>query len=169
MRWQYDDGRGCGGARSGSQSGKHMRSSVLILLASLGGSVTGAEKTPLNIFLNDIRVQLYSMAQVDEQDPLQVVVSNIHVEMNVVVEKDQRGRPSYFVLDGVRSNQGVVTQRISFDMELQPNRSGSRFYSTRRRDNPPDSDRHTPHIQSPYPPGPYMPDIYPVILYDRHR
>ena len=148
-----------------------MRSSVFFLFAVLGFGVHAAEKIPLDIFLSDIRAQLYMIAEPGDQEPVQAVISNVHVEMNVVVEKDQQGRPRYFVLEGVLANKDVVTQRISFDMELLQNasirsgHSGSRRYSTRRSDRPPGPGRYRPAAQYP-PPGQYMPDIYPVILHD---
>ena len=151
-----------------------MRSTVFVLSAILGFGVHAAEKIPLDVFLNDIRTQLYMIAEPGDQERVQAGTSNIHVQMNVVVEKDRQGRPRYFVLDGVLANKDVVTQRISFDMELLRNastgsgHSGSRLYSTRRGDYPHGAGRYPPSAQYP-PPGQYMPDIYPVILHGGRR
>ena len=169
MRSRCDQARG--GACPRVEPGKPMRSSVFLLSAILGFGVHAAERIPLDVFLNDIRAQLYRVAEQGDQEPVRAVISSVHVEMNVVVEKDRQGRPRYFVLDGVLENKDVVTQRISFDMELLPNasarsgHSGSRVYSTRRSDRPLGPGRYLPPVQHP-PPGQYRPGIYPVIVFD---
>ena len=152
-----------------------IRAYLYLFLITLSPISVAAEKIPLNTFLNDLRYQLYAGARGDSQEPLQTVVKNVHVEINVVVEKDPQGRPVYYVLDGVIDRKDVVTQKISFDMVLQnkssanTGHSGSRVYSTRRREVPYGAGRYPPSGQYPAYPGPYMPDIYPVILFDRHR
>ncbi len=152
-----------------------MKSSVYILLITLSPAPVAAEKIPLKAFLSDMRYQLYAMTQADNQQAAQAAIKNIHVEMNVVVEKDPQGRPVYYVLDGIVDKKDVVTQTISFDMELKHNAtaktgdSGRRVYSTRKRDYPYGPDRYPPPSQYPAYPGRYMPDIYPVILFDKHQ
>lgn len=152
-----------------------MRAFIYTLLITLSPVSVAAEKIPLNTFLNDLHYQLYATTRVGSQEPLQTVVKNIHVEMNVVVEKDPQGRPVYYVLDGLNDKNDLVTQKISFDMELQnkssanTGHSGSRVYSTRRREDPYGAGRYPPAGQYPAYPGPYMPDIYPVILFDKHQ
>ena len=140
--------------------------SLLLLLST---NTTAAEKIPLPVFLADLRDHLYGMASVNPEQTVRTVISNIHVELNVVVEKDAQGRTQYFVLDGVTAQDDLVTQKLSFDMALQPERPAQagqptgRVYSTRRRQQPPQ-----PGGYPPYPPH-HMPDIYPVILFDKHR
>ena len=149
-----------------------VRSSVVVLLAIQSATAVAAEKIPLNTFLMDMRNQLYAIAQTNDQGPVRAVIGNIHVEMNVVAEKDAQGRIRYFVVDGLVDQSNVVTQKISFDMQLQPDtsaadRPGSRAYSTRRRGDRYRPDRYYPATQYPPYPGHYVPDIYPLILMDK--
>ena len=152
-----------------------MRAIACLLLVFLNAESIAAEKIPLNIFLGDIRDQLYALEQPDNRDPTPVAIRNVRVELNVVVEKDAQGRPRYYVLDGIIDNNNVVTQKISFDMALQHKpaagfeRQGRRVYSTRRREDRYTDDRYNP--AGPYPPyrGYYMPDIHPVILFGKDQ
>ena len=146
-----------------------MKYSIKLPLASLlllSTNATAAEKIPLPVFLADLRDHLYDMASVNPGQTARPVISNIHVELNLVVEKDAQGRTQYFVLDGVTEQRDVVTQKLSFDMALQPglpgqeNQRPGRVYSTRRREQAPQPGWHPPY---------YMPDIYPVIPLDKHR
>ena len=149
-----------------------MRAVACLFLGILGAESYAAEKIPLDIFLSDIRNQLHAIGQPDEQDPRRAVIRNIHLELNVIIEKDARGRPRYYVLDGIMDDGDVVTQKIAFDMELHQDSSArtvpqeNRAYSTRRRNHRPGGDGYFP--AGPYPPYPgyYLPEIYPVIQFD---
>lgn len=152
-----------------------MRLSSIILLTSVSTSVHAADKLPLGDFLRDIRQQLHSIAQPTDDQPMPVTIKNVHVEMHVVAEKDQQGKTSYYVLEGVQDMKNVITQKISVDLELQHNNAVMRHdmryssYSTRKKDYIYGPDNYRPARQYPYRPEQYMPDIYPVILYNKER
>lgn len=152
-----------------------MKFAVCILLLVQSAAVVAAEKIPLNAFLADLRDRLHAIDRMDSREQGRAVISNIHVEMNVVAETDQQGQVQYFVLDGLIDKNDVVTQKISFDMQLYPDgsvaadRPDGRVYSTRKRDHRYGPNRSRP--ADPYLPyrGHYMPDIYPLILMNDNR
>ena len=144
---------------------------VLVLFHGIGYA---AGKIPLDTFLRDIHKSLYSIGRQDTEGSLRPVISNIHVEMHVIVEQDKQGNARYYVLDGIVDDSNVVTQKIAFDLEL-PQQSvetgrkpAGRRYSTRRRDTGYGSSGYKRYRRYPYPEH-YMPDIYPVILFDKHQ
>lgn len=150
-----------------------MRSSVLFLLMLIHGITHAADKIPLETFLSDIHNSLYSVGRQDSNQSVRPIIKNVHVEVRVVVEKDAEGNALYYVFDGPIDNENVVTHKIAFDMEL-PNQSAvignkpaARVYSTRRRVNRYGEGRNEYPTRYPYPER-YMPDIYPLILFDEH-
>ena len=153
----------------------NMRLPACIVLALLSTPSVAAEKIPLTIFLNEIRDRLYTMDQPDGREPRQIAIRNIRVELNVIVDKDAQGRYQYYVLDGIMDNKDVVTQRISFDMELRRDapvaaeRKKGRVYSTRGRGGRYGDNKYYPPNRYPPYPGDYMPGIYPVIVFDEDR
>ncbi len=152
-----------------------MRVPVCFFLAFLSTPSVAAEKIPFDIFLNDIRDRLYAMDQPDPSEPRGIAIRNVRVELNVIVDKDTQGRYQYYVLDGIMGNKDVVTQRISFNMELRPDepvaaeRKKGRVYSTRRHGERYGDSRYYPPGGYPPYPGDYMPGIYPVIVFDEDR
>jgi len=156
-----------------------MRIPGIILLMSLSSISNAAEKLPLADFLQellqDIRHQLHSIEQQSGDQSAPAIIKNVHVEMQVIAEKDQAGNIAYYVLAGKVDEQAVVTQKLSFDLELQHNAAvkssdtGYRTYSTRNRDYTYRPDGYRPSTQYPYHPDQYMPNIHPVILYDKQR
>jgi hypothetical protein len=141
----------------------------------MGATVHAADKLPLVDFLRDVRHQLHSIEQQSDDRSLPVMIKNVHVEMHVVAEKDQQGKTSYYVLEGMQDKKNIITQKISFDLELQHNISATRHdtryksYSTRKKDYIYGPDNYRPAREYPYRPEQHMPDIYPVILYDKER
>ncbi len=152
-----------------------MRLSVIILLTVLSTPSHAVEKLSLTEFLRDLRQQLYNIEQQAGDQSGSAIIKNIHVEMNVIAEKDQQGNTVFYVLKGMVDKKDVNTQRISFDLELQgniaasSNTSGYRTYSTRKQDYIYRPDRYPSPRPYPYPPNQYTPDIYPVILYNNER
>jgi len=152
-----------------------MRVTTIVLLIGLTTAVQAADKLPMMDFLRDVRQQLLSFEQQSGEYPVPAMIKNVHVEMHVIADKDEQGRTAYYVVEGLPEKNDVVTQKISFDLELHTNigttHQGKRYrtYSTRSNNNayrPRGYESGQPYT---YPPEHYMPDIYPVILYDRHR
>jgi hypothetical protein len=147
----------------------------MILYIGTSAAVEAAEKLPLMDFLRDVRHQLLSFEQQSGEHSVPAMIKNVHVEMHVIVDKDDQGRTAYYVMEGLPDKNDVVTQKISFDLELHTNvdstRQGKRqrMYSTRRGDNAYRQRGYDSGRQHHYPPEYYMPDIHPVILYDRER
>jgi len=145
---------------------------LLIVLSSISHA---AEKLPLADFLDGIRHQLHSLENPGGDRSAPALIKNIHIDLHVIAEKDKDGNTAYYVLEGMVDKKDVVTQKLSLDLELQQsasskgNNTGYRSYSTRKRDYTYGSDRYRQSGQYPYHPNRYMPDIYPVILYDKER
>ena len=154
---------------------KALYATTLILLITSGGAIQAAETLPLTDFLRDLRDQLLSLEQQTGEHPVPAVIKNVHVEMHVIAETDEQGRTAYFVLTGLPEKKEVVTQKLSFDLELHSNagstRQGKRYrrYSTRPNDNAYRQREYGSGRHRHYPPEHYMPDIYPVILYGKER
>lgn len=152
-----------------------MRVTTIVLLIGLNTAVQAADKLPMMDFLRDVRQQLLGFEQQSGEYPATAMIKNVHVEMHVIADKDEQGRTAYYVVEGLPENKDVVTQKIFFDLELHTNidstRQGKRYrtYSTRRHDNAHRQRGYESGRPYTYPPEHYMPDIYPVILYDRHR
>ena len=146
-----------------------------LLLTCLNTASHAADKIPIADFLRDIRNQFRSMQLQQEGSPAPVIVSNFHVEMNVIADRDENGNVAYFVLEGQAGAGEVVTQKLSFDLEflqpptMQTGQARYRSYSTRRRQHTDAPDRYSREYPYPYHPGQYMPEINPVILFDRGR
>jgi hypothetical protein len=137
--------------------------------------VHAADNLPLTEFLRDLRYQLQTIEQPSDDQSVPIMIKNVHVEMHVIADKDEQGKTAYYVVEGLPEKNDVVTQKISFDLELHANVDSSdrgwryRTYSTRRNDNAYRQQVYGPGRQYPYPPEHYMPSIYPVILYDKER
>jgi len=152
-----------------------MRIPGIILLMSLSSVSSAAEKLSLAEFLQDIRHQLSSIEQQAFDKTARSMIKRVHVEVHVIAEKDPAGNTAYYVPAGVVDKQNVVTQKLSFDLELQQSvavtgsNMGYRSYSTRSRGGTYRPDRYRPPRSYPYHPDQYMPDIHPVILFDKKR
>jgi hypothetical protein len=152
-----------------------MKLLIIVLLTGLSTISHAAEKLLLSDFLNGIRHQLLSIENQAADLSTTANIKNVHVEMHVIAEKDQQGKTAYYVLEGMVDKKDVVTQKISLDLALQRstsrrgNNSAYRSYSTRKKDYTYGPDRYPPSGQHPYPPNRYMPDIYPVIMFDKDR
>lgn len=152
-----------------------MKISIIVLLTGLSTISHAAEKILLTDFLDGIRHQLLSMENQAGGQSTPAIIKNVHVEMHVIAEKNQQGNTAYYVLEGMVDKKDVVTQKISLDLALQhsTSRRGNdgayKSYSTRKKDYTYGPDRYRPSGQYPYPPDPYMPDIYPVIMFDKER
>ena len=149
-----------------------MRLILTLLLTCLNTTVLGAEKILVADFLRDIRDQFHRIQVRDDNHPEPAFIRNVHVEMHVIAEKDDNGKTAYYVLEGQVDSKDVITQKLSFDLELLPAQSMKnrdprhRSYSTRPRDYSygPDSYRQR---QYPYYPDQYMPEVNPVILFNK--
>ena len=152
-----------------------MKLLIIVLLTGLGSISHAAEKLLLSDFLNGIRHQLLSIENQAGDQSTPAIIKNVHVEMHVIAENDQQGKTAYYVLEGMVDKKDVVTQKISLDLELQHNTSrrgnssAYKSYSTRKKDYTYGPGRYPPSGQHPYPPHRYMPDIYPVIMFDKDR
>lgn len=152
-----------------------MKLFIIVLLTGLSTISHAAEKLLLSDFLNGIRQQLHSIEHQTGNRLAPAMIKNVHVEMHVIAEKDQHGNTAYYVLEGTVDKKEVVTQKISLDLELQHsasrrgNDSAYKSYSTRKKDYTYGPGRYRPSGQFPYNPNQYMPDIYPVILFDKER
>jgi hypothetical protein len=152
-----------------------MRVTTLILLVGLSTAVQATDKLPMMEFLHDVHQQLISFEQQSGEHPVPAMIKNVHVEMHVITDKDEQGRTAYYVVEGLPEKNDVVTQKISFDLELHTTidstRQGKRYrtYSTRTNDNAYRQRGYESGRPYRYPPEHYMPDIYPVILYDKNR
>ena len=152
-----------------------MKLFIIVLLTGLSTISHAAEKILLSDFLNGIRHQLLSIENQAGDQSTSAIIKNVHVDMHVIAEKDQHGKTAYYVLEGMVDNKDVVTQKISLDLELQHgtsrrgNDSAYKSYSTRKRDYTYGPDRYRPSGQYPYHPNQYMPNIYPVITFDKER
>jgi len=146
---------------------------TLLMCVTLG--VHAADKLPLKEFLRDLRYQLQTIEQPSDDPSVPVVIKNVHVEMHVIADKDEQGKTAYYVVEGLPEKNDVVTQKLSFDLELHDDvdstRQGKRYrtYSTRGDDNAYRQRGYGTGRPYRYPPEYYMPDIYPVILYDKER
>ena len=147
----------------------------MILLICMGTRIQAAEKLPVEEFLHDVRHQLRSIEQQTDDRSMPALVRRVHVEMHVIAEKDQQGKTAYYVLQGIQDRRNVITQKLSFDIELRhpvpaaDNDKRYRSYSTRRKEYVYGPDSYRPSRQYPYRPDYYMPDIYPVILYNNEQ
>jgi len=152
-----------------------MKFSIIFLLTVLSSILHAAEKIPLADFLIGIRHQLHSIENSDGDKTVPALIKNVHVEMHVIVEKGQDGNTAYYVLEGMVENKDLVTQKLSLDLDLQHNASrkdnnkGYRSYTTRRKDYTYGPDSYPQSGQYPYHPNQYLPDIYPVIMFDKER
>ena len=152
-----------------------MKFSIIFLLTALSLISHAAEKIPLADFLNGIRHQLHSIENSGGNQSMPAMIKNVHIDMHVIAEKDKDGNTAYYVLEGMVDNKGLVTQKLSLDLDLQHNASrignnkGYRSYSTRKRDYTYGPDMYRQPGQYPYHPNQYMPDIYPVITLDKAR
>ncbi len=152
-----------------------MKLSIIVLLTALSTISHAAEKIQLSDFLNGIRHQLLSLENQAGDQSRPAIIKNVHVEMHVIAEKNQQGKTAYYVLEGMVDKKDVVTQRITLDLELQHstsrrgNDSAYKSYSTRKKDYTYGPDRNRPSGQYPYHPNQTMPDIYPVIMFDKER
>lgn len=152
-----------------------MRASITFLLIIYGTISYAADKLPLSDFLNDIRQQLYSIEKAGNKDPSPMIIKNIHVEMNVIAEKDQQGKTIFYVIEGMANKKDLITQKLSFDVEIPTQVSADldsnrrRTYSTRNRLNQYDAGRYRPYRRHPEPyyNDRYYPDISPVILFNK--
>lgn len=150
-----------------------MRFPVIILLTVLNPALHAAEKIPLTEFLNGIRHQLYSIDNPGIDSSSSMIIKNVHIDMQVIAEKDEDGNTAYYVLEGMADDNKFVTQTLSLDLELQhhasmmSNHSKRRTYSTRTKDDTYRPDAYQQPAQYPCPPAPYMPDIYPLIMLDK--
>lgn len=149
-----------------------MRLIFILLLTGLSTVSLAAEKLPLADFLQAIRHQLYDIQRQTGAQSAPALITNVHVEVQVIAEKDQTGNTAYYVLEGMLENKDIVTQKLSFDLELANNatvkarETGYRSYSTRRKEYPYAADRYRQSRQYPYHPDQYMPDIYPIIMHN---
>ena len=154
---------------------KALAAAIIIFLIGRGAAVGATEKLPLMDFLHDVRDQLLSFEQQSGVYPVPAMIKNVHVEMHVIADKDEQGRTAYYVIEGLPEKNDVVTQKISFDLELDrsldSSRLGKRYrrYSTRTNENAYRQRGYGSGRPQHYPPEHYMPDIYPVILYDKNR
>ena len=154
---------------------KALAAAIMIPLFGSSAAAGAAEKLPLMEFLHDVREQLLSFEQQSGDYPVPAMIKNVHVEMHVIADKDERGRTTYYVIEGLPDKNDVVTQKISFDLELEGRFDSSRLskryrrYSTRTNENASPQRRYDSGRPHYYPPEYYMPDIYPVILYDKNR
>jgi hypothetical protein len=152
-----------------------MKLAIIVLLTGLSTISHAAEKILLTDFLNGIRHQLLGMENRAGDQSTRTIIKNVHVEMHVIAEKNQQGKTAYYVLEGMVDKKDVVTQKLSLDLELQHSTSrrghdsAYKSYSTRKKDYTYGPDRYRSSGQYPYPPDPYMPDIYPVIMFDKER
>jgi hypothetical protein len=152
-----------------------MKLAIIVLLTGLSTISHAAEKILLSDFLNGIRHQLLSIENQAGDQSTRTIIKNVHVEMHVIAEKNQQGETAYYVLEGIVDNKDVVTQRISLDLEFRNstsrrgNDSAYKSYSTRKKDYTYGPDRYRSSGHYPYHPDPYMPDIYPVIMFDKER
>jgi hypothetical protein len=93
----------------------------------------------------------------------------------VIAEKDQQGKTLYYVLEGMQDKKDFITQKLSFDLELQHGYSAVnndkryRTYTTRKKDYPYGPNNYRPARPYPYRPEHYMPDVYPIILYNKEQ
>lgn len=154
-----------------------MRASITLLLIIYGTISYAADKLPLSDFMNDIRQQLFSIEQAGNNAPSPMIIKNIHVEMNVIAEKDPQGKTIFYVIEGMANKKDLITQKLSFDVEIPMqvsadfDHSKRRTYSTRSRLNQYDADRYRPYRRHPEPyyNGRYYPDISPVILFNKEH
>ena len=144
-----------------------------MLLTVLSPISNAAEKLPLTDFVEGIRHQLHSIQQSGRDQSVPAMIKNVHVELHVITEKDQDGKTAYYVIEGMVEKKDLVTQKLSFDLELQAYAAvkdddrAYRSYSTRRKDYRYGTKRFRPPRQYPNRPDQYMPDIYPVILFNK--
>lgn len=152
-----------------------MKLSVIFLLICTSTIVHAADKLPLGDFLRDVRNQLRNIGQQTDDGSMPVIIKNIHVDMHVIAEKNQQGQTLYYVLEGMQDKSNVITQKISFDLELRHDYSAAnndkryRTYSTRKKDYRYGPDNYRPARPYPYRPEHYLPDLYPVILYGKEQ
>lgn len=152
-----------------------MRSIIIILLTVWSSLLYAAEKLTLADFMNDIRQQLIILERQGDDQPAQIIIKNIHVEMDVIAEKNPDGNTEFYVIEGMVDKKNVVTQKLSFDVELTTNvtsqRVGKRYksYSTQKNYYDPGYNRLLPGRSRPYYNHQYLPDIHPVILLNEGR
>ncbi len=154
-----------------------MRASITVLLVAFGTISHAADKILLSDFLDDIRHQLYNIGNAGNERPVPMTVKSIHVEMNVIAEKDQQGNTVFYVIEGMANKKDLITQKLSFDVEIPTdaaaglNQHGNRTYSTRSLFYQYGTDRYRPYRRrhDPYYNDRYFPDISPVILYNQKR
>ena len=154
---------------------KALAAAIIILLFGSGAAAAAAEKLPLMEFLRDVREQLISFEQQSGEYPVPATIKNVHVEMHVIADKDEQGRTTYYVIEGLADKNDVVTQKISLDLELHTKVDSThpgkrhRTYSTRNNNSAYRQRGYDSGRPYYYPPEHYMLDIYPVILYDNKR
>jgi len=152
-----------------------MKLSIIVLLTGLSTTSHATEKILLSDFLNGIRHQLLSIENQAGDQSMPAIIKNVHVDMHVIAEKDQAGNTAYYVLEGMVDSKDVVTQKLSLDLEIQHstsrrgNDSAYKSYSTRKKDYTYRPDMYRQPGQYPYHPNQYMPNIYPVITFDKER
>lgn len=152
-----------------------MKFSIIFLLIVLSSVLHAAERIPLADYLKGIHHQLHSIENPGSDQPMTAMIKNVHIDMHVVAEKDKDGKTAYYVLEGMVDSKGLVTQKISLDLELQHNAfwkgkgKGYRSYSTRKKDYSYGRDMYRQPGQSSYHPNQYMPNIYPVITFDKQH
>lgn len=152
-----------------------MKSTIIILLTVWSSFSYAAEKLTLADFMKDIRRQLIILETQGDDQSAQLTIKNIHVEMNVIAEKTPDGNTEFYVIEGMVDNKNVVTQKLSFDVELTTNASSQRVnkryksYSTQKNYYDPRYNRSLPGRSRPYYNHQYMPDIHPVILFNEGR
>ena len=152
-----------------------MRSTIIILLTVWSSFSYADEKLTLADFMKDIRHQFVILEAQGDDQPTQLTIKNIHVEMNVIAEKTPDGNTEFYVIEGMVDKKNIVTQKLSFDVELTTNASsqhankGYKSYSTPQPYYDPRYNRSLPGRSGPYYNHQYMPDIHPVILLNEGR
>ena len=152
-----------------------MKFPIIILLTVLSPVLHAAEKIPLADYLGGIRQQLHSIEEPGSDQPVAAMIKNVHIDMHVVAERDKDGNTAYYVLEGMVDSKGLVTQKLSLDLEFQHDvysrgyDRGYRSYSTRMKDYTHAADMYRQSGQYPYYPNQYMPRIYPVITLDKEH
>lgn len=145
---------------------------VIVLLTAMCAASFAAEKVTLETFVDSIRSQLYAAGAggVDPSKPLRI--SNVRVELNVIIESDSTGNTTVYVIEGDTGATDMATQKLSFDLEIPSDsaqtRSGPRYrtYSTNKPEY-----RYAPECYGRNRPyrcdrddNPHAPVISPVII-----